>query len=148
MAREGAAIMAQVLASPFEMLIDGAEIGPSQRSYRPVKVLTNRGNIFLRQYPVSGAQSGVLWLTGAGGGWRSPAKEVYPRLCRGLVTDGINSLQLCYRCPNNLQECILDALAGGAYFQNEGVSRGALVGHPFGGARAGHPPPPPCPHRT
>src|SRR5258708_1335741 len=138
MAREGAAIMAEVLASPCEMLIDGAEIGPSQRSYRPVKVLTNRGSIFLRQYPVSGAKTGVLWLTGAGGGWSSPAKEVYPRLCRGLAAGGITSLQLCYRCPNNLQECVLDALAGVAYLQNEGVTGVALVGRSCGGAVAIH----------
>src|SRR5258708_25624266 len=137
MAREGAAIMAEVLASPCEMLIDGAEFVPSQRSYRPVKVLTNRGIIFLRQYPVSGAKTGVLWLTGAGGGWSSPAKEVYPRLCRGLAAGGITSLQLCYRCPNNLQECVLDALAGVAYLQNEGVSRVALVGPSFGGGLGG-----------
>src|SRR5215471_6066817 len=115
--------------APFEMLINGAEIGPSQRTYRPLKVITSRGNIFLRYYSVSGAKVGALWLNGASGGWASPAKEVYPRLCRGLVTEGIPSLQVCYRSPNNLQECVLDALAGIAFLKNEGVSQVALVGH-------------------
>jgi len=128
--------MDQQRTTTFEMLINGAEISPSQRTYRPIKVLTNRGNIFMRHYPVGGAKVGAIWLNGASGGWSSPAKEVYPRLCRGLVNEGIASIQLCYRVPNNLQECVLDTLAGIAFLQNDGVSQVALVGHSFGGAVA------------
>src|SRR5579859_6695556 len=103
--------MTEKISPGIEMVINGAEVGVAQRAYHPVKVMTNRGSIFFRHYKVPGTHAGAVWLNGAGGGWASPAKEVYPRLCRGLMAEGITSVQLCYRVPNNLQECVLDVLA-------------------------------------
>src|SRR5262249_10882412 len=79
---------------------------------------------------------GAVWLNGAGGGWSSPAKEVYPRLCRGLMNAGVSSVQLTYRQPNLLEECVLDTLAAVAYLQHEGIAKIALIGHSFGAAVA------------
>jgi pimeloyl-ACP methyl ester carboxylesterase len=128
--------MTEKISPGFEMVINGAEVGVAQRAYHPVKVMTNRGSIFFRHYKVPGSHLGAILLNGAGGGWSSPAKEVYPRLCRGLMNMGINSIQLSYRQPNSLEECVLDALAAVAFFQHEGVSKMALIGHSFGAAVA------------
>ncbi|BAY46799.1 phospholipase/carboxylesterase [Scytonema sp. HK-05] len=39
-----------------------------------------------------------------------------------------------YRNPTDLEESILDVLAGLTYLQDEGIKEFALVGHSFGGA--------------
>ena len=59
---------------------------------------------------------------------------LYPRMCQTLLGDGIASLRVRYRQANDLEECVLDVLAGAAFLEAEGVTSVALVGHSFGGA--------------
>jgi pimeloyl-ACP methyl ester carboxylesterase len=132
----GALIMQQLQAQPRELMIYGAEIKATQHSYNLVTIQTSRGNIPCRHYEVPNASAGILLLTGAHGGWSSPAKGLFPRLSRIMVSRKFQSLQVCYRYPNVLDECILDALAGMAYLQQMGVSRAACIGYSFGGAVA------------
>jgi hypothetical protein len=47
---------------------------------------------------------------------------------------GISSLRLDYRQPNQLAECVLDLLAGAAFFRSYGHQPVVVVGHSFGGA--------------
>jgi len=118
------------------LMLSGAEIQPALRSYAPVRILSNRGNIHCRLYGKANSQYGAIWLNSAVGGWTSPAKSIYPRIGRLLTNKGINSLQLCYREPGNLQECILDAIAGVTFLHHQGVREIAIIGHAFGGAVA------------
>jgi hypothetical protein len=55
-------------------------------------------------------------------------------LCEILRKEGIASLRVRYRNPTDLEESILDVLAGLTYLQDEGIKEFALVGHSFGGA--------------
>ena len=51
-----------------------------------------------------------------------------------LVGQGITSLRLSYRQPNEFAECVLDLMVGVDYFQRTGHDPVVLVGHSFGGA--------------
>ena len=101
---------------------------------------TNRGQIAAQYHPVAGDAprdtAGVIWLSGAGGGVDGPARRLYPEASRRLQQQGIASLRLDYRRPEDLPACVLDALCGVAFFAGEGIHRVALVGHSFGGAVA------------
>lgn len=119
-----------------ELMVYGAEVRTTQHTYHLVTIQTSRGNISARHFTSPKAKTGILMLTGAHGGWSSPAKRLFPRLGRLMAVKGFQSLQLAYRQPNVLQECVLDALAGVAYLQNSGVSRLAVIGYSFGGAVA------------
>jgi pimeloyl-ACP methyl ester carboxylesterase len=119
-----------------ELQINGAVVRKAQSAYHPVRVMTNRGSLYFRHYKVAGGSCGAVWLAGVGGGWTSPARKVYTRLGLGLRRVGISSIQLSYRQPEQLEECVLDALAAIAYFRHEGVTKIALVGYGLGAAVA------------
>jgi dienelactone hydrolase len=76
----------------------------------------------------------VIWVCGARGGFAGPAKGVYAQLAERFKSEGITSLRLDYRQPNDLPECVLDLLAGIDYLKSAGFDPVALVGHSFGGA--------------
>lgn len=83
-----------------------------------------------------GAEGGgaVIWVCGARGGFSGPGPGTYARLSERLTEQGITSLRLDYRFPNDLLECVLDLLAGVAYCQESGYGPAVVVGHSFGGA--------------
>jgi pimeloyl-ACP methyl ester carboxylesterase len=118
----------------LEMLISEIKFHPKEGSYQPVEMVTSRGTIDCRYYPVVGTNSAAVWVPGAGGGWGSPARGLYEQMCETLVQDQIASLRVRYRYPNHLLECVLDTLAGLAFLHNEGIDMAALIGHSFGGA--------------
>ena len=100
---------------------------------------TNRGEIpaIIHRAPRRGAPSSdlaVIWVCGAGGGFRGPARGMYARLAERFLSEGITSLRLNYRQPNVLPECVLDLLAGIAMLKGTGHQPVVLVGHSFGGA--------------
>ena len=76
----------------------------------------------------------MLWVGGAVGGFGGPGNGVYRALSEELTQEGLASLRLHYRRPNDLAECVLDTLAGVRVLEALGVRRVALVGHSFGGA--------------
>lgn len=99
-----------------------------------VLLTTNAGQITCRLHRNGQATAGVVWVGGAGGGLDGPAGGLYPRLAAQLAAQGVESLRLDYRRPNDLIACILDTLLGAGYLQGRGIDRLALVGHSFGGA--------------
>ncbi|MDA8216245.1 MAG: dienelactone hydrolase family protein [Dehalococcoidales bacterium] len=115
-------------------LVRGMEVRPAKDTYNQVRLLTNHGNVDLRYYQVPNARSAVVLVGGVGGGWDTPARGLYPRLCRELIGAGIASIRVRYRYPTSLPESVHDVLAGLAFLQEEGIDRFALVGHSFGGA--------------
>ncbi|MGE5597135.1 MAG: hypothetical protein ACM3S1_14020, partial [Hyphomicrobiales bacterium] len=102
---------------------------------------TSRGDIYGVIHPVEGGTGAVICVGGAMGGIEGPADRVYTRLPALLRDREITVLRLDYRTPNNLEECVLDALAGCSFLSGIGATDLALVGHSFGGAvviRAGN----------
>ncbi|MBA3978130.1 MAG: dienelactone hydrolase family protein [Nitrosopumilus sp.] len=82
------------------------------------------------------SNAAVILVGGVGGGWDSPAKGLYHRLSAKLAKDDkINSLRIRFRYPTNLEECVVDVLAGMEFLtQMERKTSLGLVGHSFGGA--------------
>lgn len=80
------------------------------------------------------ATQGVIWVGGVGGGWDSPAQQLYPRLAQILLRSNIASLRVRYRQPTQLEMSVMDVLVGIRFLQDQGIESIALVGHSFGGA--------------
>lgn len=100
---------------------------------------TDRGNLWGYLHPAAPddriGPSVVVWVGGARGGTEGPAGGLYHTLAERLAPQGIASLRLEYRHPNNLKDCITDVLVALAWLEDSGAAiRAALVGHSFGGA--------------
>lgn len=102
--------------------------------YWPVRLVTDRGTIDGRAYPVAGARTGCIWVGGVGGDFDTPARGLYPRLCKELTERGIASLRVRFRFPTDLDEAVYDVRTGIAYLQAQGIGVIGLTGHSFGGA--------------
>lgn len=120
--------------APSEVLLEARDQGRSAEGYHRIELVGREGAIAARLYPSAEATRGAIWVGGVGGDWDTPARELYPRLCRALVGDGVASLRLRFRDPHNLVDAVHDVLAGIAYFEMKGINRVALIGHSFGGA--------------
>ncbi|MEX2229525.1 MAG: alpha/beta fold hydrolase [Dehalococcoidia bacterium] len=101
-----------------------------------VELDTNRGPITVYLNPCEGKTGCVVFLSGAGGGVKGPANEVYVRLAQELVADGVTSVRVQYREPGEFEECVLDALAACSFLKGIGAEQVVIVGHSFGGAVA------------
>lgn len=106
--------------------------------YQLVKLDTQRGEIVCRYYSSNThnpASVAVVYVTGVGGGWGTPAIGLYPRLCCSLARIGIDGLRVRYRHPTDLLESVFDTLAGIAFLREEHrIKAIGLMGHSFGGA--------------
>lgn len=104
--------------------------------YQLVKLDTQRGEIVCRYYSSNThnpASVAVVYVTGVGGGWGTPAIGLYPRLCCSLARIGIDGLRVRYRHPTDLLESVFDTLAGIAFLREEHrIKAIGLVGHSFG----------------
>ncbi len=98
-----------------------------------LQLVTSRGSITCRMHPADGDKA-ILWVFGAGGGLGGPAGGLYTRLGQQLQPSGVTSLELDYRRPGHLEDCVIDVLLGLAYLETLGKSQIVLVGHSFGGA--------------
>ncbi len=126
-------------------MIKGTEPGSiTNEGYIPIKLKIFVGadsdgdNIDCRYYKTEyqGGNAAVILVGGVGGGWDSPAKGLYNRLSHKLAKDdGMNTLRIRFRYPTNLEECVVDVLAGIEFLtQSERKTSIGLVGHSFGGA--------------
>lgn len=99
---------------------------------------TEAGSIVARWHPARpeapSAARAVVWVGGASGGLDGPAQGLYPAAAARLQAQGIASLRIHYRRPNDLSACVLDTLLAVAFARQAGAQRVALVGHSFGGA--------------
>ena len=100
----------------------------------PMTLHTTRGQIHASYHQAPEPKAGVVWVWGARGGIEGPADGIYGVLAEELMSNGITSLRVDYRKPNDLTESILDTLAGVSLLSGFGYSSIALVGHSFGGA--------------
>lgn len=104
------------------------------RGYHRLTLRTTRGPIEARYSPAAGARCAALLVGGVGGGFDSPARDLYGRLAAELPSAGIACLRVRYRNSTDLDEAIHDVRAGVRFLLDEGVARVGLVGHSFGGA--------------
>lgn len=120
------------MAEPAISLIGVERSGNAVREH--LGLVTDRGTITCRYHRADEGEAAVLWVFGAGGGLGGPAGGVYARLSEQLQDRAVASLELAYRRPAHLVECVLDVLVGLAWLEREGRTRIVLVGHSFGGA--------------
>ncbi|MFP4439405.1 MAG: alpha/beta hydrolase [Chloroflexaceae bacterium] len=115
--------------------ISNVQAGEVQGAMQPLLLSTSRGVVPGRFYPASrSTRCGAIWVGGVGGGWDTPADDLYPRLCEQFVDRGITSLRIQFRDPRSLPEAVFDVRVGVSYLQERGIDRIALTGHSFGGA--------------
>ena len=98
-----------------------------------VRLVTTLGDIEARLQSAQG-DAAVLWVFGSGGGLGGPAGGLYARLGARLAAEGVASLEVDYRRPGELRDCIADVLIAAAWLESLGKQRIVLVGHSFGGA--------------
>lgn len=116
------------------VIIYQVKTGRPKDGYLPVTLVTGRGEVACRYYPVEGTHLGAVWVGGVGGDWDSPARELYPRLSEELKGNNVASLRVRYRYPTILEEAVHDVRAGIGFLESQGISRIALTGHSLGGA--------------
>lgn len=95
---------------------------------------TDRGDLRGILHEAPGAHQGVIMVCGARGGFGGPGSGIYTRLAERFRQQGITSLRLDYRYPNEFVDCVLDLMVGISYFKNIGHEPVVLMGHSFGGA--------------
>jgi hypothetical protein len=101
----------------------GALVLEDKDEYELIKLDTQRGEVCCRYYyfPYSQhpASVAVVYVTGVGGDWGTPADGLYARLCSSLARTGIDGLRVRYRHPTDLSESIFDTLAGIAFLKDK-----------------------------
>ena len=70
------------------------------------------------------------------GGLLGPADGLYHDLGDRFAADGIATLRVSYRTPNDFGRCVHDALAAADIAARQGARRFVTMGHSFGGAVA------------
>lgn len=80
------------------------------------------------------SEYGIILVPGAGGGFESPAHDLYGFLATRMQEHGICTLQLRHPHPAQLDPCVHDVVAAATCMRQRGIKRLALVGWSFGGA--------------
>ncbi len=118
----------------LELTITQVAAHPEPDGNLRVMIGTSRGEIRAVLHPCATAPAATIYVGGAMGGFEGPAHDLYGRLADRL-RPSMSGLRLHYRRPGDLEECVLDVLAGVSFLRGMGATGGvALVGHSFGGA--------------
>lgn len=120
--------------SASALTISGVDRTEDDRGTDRLRLRTEAGAIEARLHPTPEGDAAILWVFGAGGGLGGPAGGLYTRLGAEFRPRGVASLEVAYRHPGRLRECVRDVLTGIAYLASLSKSRIVLVGHSFGGA--------------
>ena len=125
------------MTSDISIRIVGVEPwdAPDGEPGRGILLRTTRGEVrtIVHNNQQGRTTKGIIWVWGARGGFAGPAGGLYRDLAEDLKDD-ITSVRIDYRMPNNIQECVMDALVGVSFLAGTGHTEIALVGHSFGGA--------------
>lgn len=106
----------------------------AEDGYEEVMLKTVHGDVACRYYRAARPRGAAVFVGGVGGGWDTPARGLYPRLCAELPAEGIACLRVRFRFSDVLEEATHDVAAAARWLVGEGVGPLALVGHSFGGA--------------
>jgi len=123
--------------SPLELLEalarEEVEITPGLRH---LEIYTWRGLLTILWHGPVDAEEVVVMSGGAMGGLLGPANGLYHDLGERFAADGIGSIRVGYRKPNDLARCVHDVAAAADLATRAGARRFVTVGHSFGGAVA------------
>lgn len=125
------------MESPFDAI---RPIGSQQVEIAPGLVhheVFCMGGLLTMLWHGTGDEEGVaVLLGGAMGGLLGPAGGLYHDLGVALAEQGIATIRVGYRRPNDLDQCLLDVLAVLQLATARGATRAVTIGHSFGGAPA------------
>lgn len=123
--------------SPLELLealaTEDVEIAPELHH---LEIYTMRGLLTLLWHGDPQAESVVVMAGGGMGGLLGPAGGLYHDLGQQLAAQGIATMRVGYRKPNDLGRCVLDVAAAADLATRTGAKHFVTVGHSFGGAVA------------
>lgn len=125
--------------TPLEMLdVMASQQATLSPTLRQVELYTTRGLLSLLWHEPTGIAKNVavLMVGGAMGGTLGPGEGLFHELGESLSRDGIPSIRMSYRKPNDLDRCCVDAAAGVQLLVGSGADSVVLMGHSFGGAVA------------
>lgn len=118
------------------MRIEQVLVGPPHEgdAGEGLLIRTTRGDIPAIVHTAPDTTRAVVWVCGARGGFGGPASGLYAELAQEFTDQGITSLRMDYRHPNQIHECALDLVAGAGFLSAVGYGPAVVVGHSFGGA--------------
>lgn len=125
--------------TPLEMLdVMASQQASLSPTLRQVELYTTRGLLSLLWHEPSGVARNVavLMMGGAMGGTLGPGDGLYHVLGDVLAEQGVPSIRMSYRKPNDLDRCCVDAAAAVQLLIGSGADSVVLMGHSFGGAVA------------
>jgi len=103
---------------------------------RHIEVYTMEGLLSLFWHGPTDASDVVIACGGAMGGVLGPADGLYHDLATTLADQGIGTLRVGYRRPNDTEKCLHDLAAAADLAARSGAQRFITMGHSFGGAPA------------
>jgi pimeloyl-ACP methyl ester carboxylesterase len=101
---------------------------------RHVEAYTLEGLLTFLWHGDPGNERVVVMCGGAMGGLLGPGNGLYHALGEMFAAEGIGTIRVGYRRPNDLSACVLDVAASTDLAHRNGGRRFVLVGHSFGGA--------------
>ncbi len=123
--------------SPLELLealaVEEVEIAPRLAH---LEVYTMRGLLTLLWHGARDARNVVVTCGGGMGSLLGPAEGLYHWLGEELAPEGIGTVRVGYRKPNDLSRCVHDVAAACDLVSRAGGRRFVVIGHSFGGAVA------------
>jgi predicted alpha/beta hydrolase family esterase len=123
--------------TPFEALgalaTQQVTVGPGLDH---VEVFTRAGLLTLLWHGAGDEEAVAVCCGGAMGGLLGPADGLYHDLGVALAAQGIATVRVGWRAPNDLDRCTHDLLAALELAVRRGARRAVVVGHSFGGAAA------------
>ena len=130
-------LMADEPRSPLELLealaVEEVEITPDLRH---LEVYTLHGLLTILWHGPRDARHVLVTCGGGMGSLLGPANGVYHDLGVQLAQQGIGTLRVGYRKPNDLARCMHDVAATADLAGRNGARRFVTMGHSFGGAVA------------
>jgi hypothetical protein len=105
-------------------------------SMRHLEIYTMHGLLTVLWHGDPTAERVVIMCGGAMGGLLGPAHGTYQVLGDQFVEQGIATMRVGYRRPNDLDSCTHDLCAAAELAARAGAERFVTVGHSFGGAPA------------
>jgi len=123
--------------SPLELLealaTEDVEIAPDVHH---LEIYTLQGLLTLLWHGDPQAEQVVVMGGGGMGGLLGPAGGLYHDLGQQLAAQGIGTIRVGYRKPNDLTRCVLDVAAAADLATRTGAKQFITIGHSFGGAVA------------
>jgi alpha/beta superfamily hydrolase len=115
------------------LAVQEVEVAPGLRH---LELFTFGGMLTVLWHGDPEAERVLLAFGGAMGGLLGPAEGLYHDLGVALAEDGIATMRIGYRRPNDLDACVHDVAAAADLAGRRGARRFVLAGHSFGGAVA------------